>query len=260
MVTNGITYGASQLTSESVSYTKNGQIITVKKALDDLINMSLTKIDDLEEQVNNYKKLTVYLYDKVDIGDYVAYDAGEWKEDKEKPKLQGEFGGYTKGKSKNESVACWEETAPKYNGWRVLSKDDATRTVTLVHAGAPECYYHSGSDSSYPKASVDALNERGNQYVNDAYATKGRSLNKEDVENFEISNSLRKTDTRYWLATDFGSYFVYHIFADGSLINSGRDSQGGFRPVVELKPGILTTGQGPDKVGNKDAWTLVAQD
>ncbi len=257
MVTNGITYGASQLTSDGVSYQKkDGKLTTVKSALDELINTSLTKIDKLEKQVSDYKKLTIYLADNVKEGDYVAYDAGDWETSTKKPTEQGQFGGYTSGKSKNESVACWEKTAPKYNGWRVLSKDDTTKTVTIVHAGQPECYYHLYSINEYSDASVNLLNGRGSQYVNNSYAISGRSMNKVDAEKISETDNLRKMDARYWLATTYSVSTLWFMKENGIISHDGQLGYAyGFRPVVVLKSNILTTGQGQDMFGNK-AWIL----
>ncbi len=258
MVTNGITYGASQLTSESVSYIKNGETITVKKALDDLINTSLTEIDKLKEKVSDYEEQVHFLSDVAKVGDYVAYDAGTWNESKSKPKAQGEFGGYTSDTNRGESVVCRESQAPSLQGWRVLEIDQNTKTVTLVHAGQPECYYHSGNSSTDQKASIDNLNSRGNQYVNKAYATSGRSMTKEDTDKINSSSDLRKINTTYWLANAWESTYLWSIYSNGN-INSGYSGAYvfGFRPVVVLKSKILTTGKGKDQVGNNDAWLLV---
>ncbi len=70
VVTNGITYGVSQYTSDSVSYTRNGETKSVKEALDDLIvkvdkksgNFNITLAQrtigiDYTESVSTYKSI-----------------------------------------------------------------------------------------------------------------------------------------------------------------------------------------------------------
>ncbi len=253
MVTNGITYGASQLTSDGVSYTKNGETITVKKALDELINTSLTEIDSLKEHAKVYKYAE--LYDAVKVGDYVDYDAGEWTESSGMPTKQGEFGGYKSGQSKNESVACYEGTAPTYKGWRVLKKEAGK--VYLVHAGQPECYFHALGQSN---ASMQLLQEHTGVYVDSKYATSDHIMTKDEAEKItgdtsDTSDDLRKTGANYWLATAYNTNGLWSVYAYGSI--NGRNSYAfGLRPVVELKKGILTTGKGTDKVGNVNAWII----
>ncbi len=255
MVTNGITYGASQLASESVSYTKDGKLTTVKSALDDLINTSLTKIDKLEKQVADYKSLTIYLADNAKVGDYVAYDAGTWGESTSKPKEQGQFGGNAAHTNKGYSVSCLHTTT--LNGWRVLKNDG--KTVTLVHAGIPECYFHTWGHSL---ESIEALNNRTQQYMN-KYADSAHAMTKEEVESINYAgNTLLTTGYDvYFLASAYDNNALYRAAGLDAGIegNIGYDYDGyacGFRPVIELKPNIKTTGRGTDQVGNTNAWIL----
>ena len=248
VVTNGITYGASQLTSDGVSYQKNGETITVTKALDDLINTSLTKIDELEAKAKIYRYAE--LVDVVEIGDYVNYDAGKWSTSKTKPESQGQFGGYNANTSKNASVACYEETAPKYQGWRVLSKDTNSRTVTIIHAGQPECYYHA---SGYSDASVELLNKEAEQYMN-TYAKSARSSIGDDINSLG-GNDLRNIGSEYWLASKNGQYHLYMVRASGGEAWSHTAAMG-FRPVIVLKSETLTNGKIKDQFNN-DAWKLI---
>ena len=243
VITNGITYGASQLTSESVSYTKDGQVITVKKALDELITKS-SKVDELEEHVKVYKYAD--LSDVAKVGDYVAYDAGEWKESAETPTTQGRFGGYKINTSKNSSVSCDESS------------------TTIVHAGQPECYFHGLINDNCKEESVEALNARAQStYIDGKYAASAHAMTKDEVEtNTTASDNLRKTGVNYyWLATpvDSSRNGLWVVRIDGGVFDGGYNQSHGFRPVIVLKSGILTTGQKPDKVGNDKAWTLVLQ-
>ena len=259
MFMSGITYGADQLTSEGVSYTKAGNVITVKKALDELINTSLAKIDELEEHAKVYKY--AYLADVVKVGDYVAYDAGEWTSDVPIPTEYGTFGGYSKGKNKGESVACRESQAPNFQGWRVLKVDQNSKTVTLVHAGQPECYYHAYGGLS--DESIKKLNNQSQNYLNFNYAQSAHAMNYEealDITKNEdaTDDDLRTTGVRYWLSTKASSGIgFWGVDTNGRLDFNNFQYVNGFRPVIELKSGMLTTGQEPDKVGNQNAWTLV---
>ncbi len=271
ILTNVVTYGASELTSDGVSYTKDGKLTTVKQALDDLITKS-SKVDDLEKQIADYKKLTIYLADNVKVGDYVAYDAGSWDKATANPSSYGNFGGNAANTNKGKDVLCYpgQNEATLLNGWRVLEINQNTKTVTLVHAGTPECYYHSGSSSSEQSTSINNLNGRGSQYVNQTYATKGRSITKEDVDKIDITSDLRSHGVRYWLASAYNapSANLWYVYIDGRTLSScvpWSEETGcattsgsywfGFRPVVELKANIKTTGKGTDMFGNP-AWIL----
>ncbi len=262
----GVSYGANQLSSESVSYIRDGETKTVKQALDDLIGKS-SKVDDLEKKVTDYEKTVHYLADKVKVGDYVAYDAGTWDKTIDKPTKHGEFGGYSINTSKNSSVEwCYRESdKTTLKGWRVLTVDKATKTVTIIHAGQSECYYH----GTTPSDSVTKLNERAqNTYVDSKYASSAHALNYNEARaitgnTLATDNTLRTTGSQYWVAgydNDFDGVYLNGVIADGSLYSHlGINNKFGFRPVVVLKSGILTTGQGPDKVGNDKAWQLIPQ-
>ncbi len=261
IIMGGASYALNEIQSSSVSYKKkDGTITTVKQALDDLINTSLSRIDELDEKVTDYEKGIHYLADVVKVGEYVAYDAGEWNETKEKPKSQGEFGGYTDGQSKNDSVEwCYSNShTTSLKGWRVLSKNETTKTVTIIHAGQPECYYH----GTNPTESITKLNDRAkNQYLNQIYAESAHAMNYGDAyaitgDGGATSETLRNTGSLYWLTNSGYPTGLYYVWYDGS-IHSDETNSFGFRPVIELKAKILTTGQGSDKVGNNKAWQLV---
>ncbi len=192
----------------------------------------------------------VYLADSaIAVGDYVAYDAGTWSSTVGKPTSHGNFGGYTSGKSKNESVSC-DNSSTTLKGWRVLSIDKSSKKVTIVHAGQPECYYH----GTNPSDSISKLNTRAYEQYKNTFAESGRSISKTDVDALGSTDTLRKTSTYYWLATAFGSTYLYYVGTDGS-IGSYYNSVYGFRPVIVLKSSVLTTGKGTDSYGNS-AWKL----
>ncbi len=262
----GVSRGLDEYTSAGVSYTgKDGTTVSVKQALDDLITKS-SKIDtlekqvsDYEKQVSEYKKLTIYLADQVKVGDYVAYDAGNWSITADKPTEQGKFGGYTKNQSKNKSVACYESSAPSYNGWRVLTVNKTTHDVTIVHAGQPECYYHKYGNG---EASAQLLQGHTNVYVNTTYAQSDHIMTKDEAEKItgntnSTEDTLRKTGAYYWLATAYSNNTLWDVRNTGVMYNSSGGGSWGIRPVVVLKSGVLTTGQGKDSFGNT-AWQLVA--
>ncbi len=198
--------------------------------------------------------VNAYLSDVVNIGDYVAYDANNWTVSADKPSIHGNFGGYTLGNSKNMSVACKEDLAPSLKGWRVLKKDTSTKTVTLIHAGQPECYYYQG-DSTNETLSIEALNNRAKEYVVSTYATSGRAIKSEDIDSIASPSDLKNIGSEYYSA-DITAGRTYYMAYNGSSSGVGTGLRG-YRPLIELKANIITTGKGQDKVGNQNAWTLV---
>ena len=252
----GVSYAVGSFTSESVSYTRNGQTMNVKQALDDLIGKAV-KVDDLEEKAKVYKY--AYLADVVKEGDFVNYNAGTWDKTLGKPTEQGQFGGYKANTSKNTSVACYKDALSKYQGRRVLETNTSTKTVTIIHAGQPECYYHSIKEDSYPSESIRLLNERANQYKN-SYAISARSITKEDVEKLAGTNDLRQTNTLYWLANESNEYasdnrLLYLNPTGNTVILPHGELAFGIRPIIVLKSSVLTTGKGIDEFG-QEAWIL----
>ncbi len=106
---------------------------------------------------------------KVKVGDFVNYSAGNWTAaDMTKIKNSGakiaannstslpnknfEFGGFTEGSSKDGNATPYnssyayvtdKSTGSAVTGWRVFDVDGDN--VTLISAGCPEDYYHSGN-------------------------------------------------------------------------------------------------------------------
>ena len=196
-------------------------------------------------------KVNDYLANVANVGDYVAYDAGEWSEAAAQPTEQGKFGGNEANKNKGNSVTC-DGLTPTLKGWRVLSIDTANKKVTLVHAGQPECYYQF---YGHAEESKKLLDERAtNEYTND-YAASAHAMTQAEAE---IDKDLRTTGTQYWLATPYNDDALYYVNHDGNIDYHYSDSYG-FRPVIELKSNVLTSGQGKDMFDQK-AWILVAQD
>ncbi len=257
MVTNSITYGVTNLQSESVSYTRNGQTKSVKETLDELITKS-SKVDDLERKVTDYEQTVHYLADKVNVGDYVAYDAGTWKNSSKLPTSHGNFGGYEAGTSKNESVSVCGSGSTNLKGWRVLKI--VNKQVYLVHAGQPECYYYGVGEDS--ESSIKMLNDEAAKEYKNSYADSAHAMTQ--AEAYDITKSidgtdetLRTTGDYYWVATKGSSISLWYVNKDGYIFYNDHDTlRFGFRPVIVLKSTVLTTGQGSDGLGHSNAWKL----
>jgi len=164
---------------------------------------------------------------------------------------KGAFGGYTSGTNKSMSVACYNGLKGQYSGWRVLSKtgSGASGTVTLIHAGVPECYYHA---SGFSDESVEKLNVHANsQYVNDIYAQSARSVTCDDLKTYDsnacvncqttIDNDLIKTGSWYWLDIKYDNNLIWHVNNNSNVCRGNYNYAFGFRPVVLLKVKILKT-------------------
>ena len=106
---------------------------------------------------------------KVKVGDFVNYSAGTWNEadmtkiknsgakiaannSTNKPSQAFQFGGFTVGSSKDGNATPYnssyayvtdKSTGSAVTGWRVFDVDGDN--VTLISAGCPEDYYHSGN-------------------------------------------------------------------------------------------------------------------
>ena len=167
------------------------------------------------------------LAEMVDIGDYVAYNVSP------------------------NSVSC-EGYSTSLKGWRVLSKNG--KTVTIIHAGQPECYYHDTDTSS----SIRALNNLAQKYINNAYAESAHAMNYGEADAIAQSSDLRTIGTRYFLANAYDNSALWYMKESGSTYQwYSYEHSYGFRPVVILKPNIKTTGKVKDVVG-QDAWSLIA--
>ena len=78
----------------------------------------------------------------------------------------------------------------------------------------------------------------------------------EELKIIQEDTDLRIIGTNYWLASNDNSRNLYTVDIDGSLSRSASSHARGYRPVVELKAKILTTGEGQNEFGQK-AWELV---
>lgn len=182
------------------------------------------------------------LASKVKVGDKVRYDAGNWDKTAAVPTKNEEFGGYTSGQSKNNSVKCWSKQEPgtPANGWVVLSVSGGK--VTLVHAGTPECYLHASNSNN----SINKINARASAYINSKYAESARILNCGDpgvncTSNATLS-SPHLTNTHYYLPTAKSSSVLWGVSYKGTVAGYSQRALG-IRPVVVLKSDVKTTGQ-----------------
>ncbi len=181
-----------------------------------------------------------YLVDVVQVGDYVAYDAGTWTGNEP----TGSFGQYEIGSSKNHSQTC-DGSINQNSGWRVLSKSGsgATGIVTLVHAGTPECYQHDQSEIS-----ISNLNDRAaNYYLNATYASNARNINCADIQTYQpnacifdiatVEEDIFNAGSTYWFADMHGDAPMW-LMSENNVTSAATRSSG-IRPVIELKTGIL---------------------
>ena len=142
--------------------------------------------------------------DGLHIGDFVNYDAGTWTEEEinsiqtglktslvtannstSKPSTAFQFGGFTAGSSRNGNATPNDtsynyvkdkETGEAITGWRVF--DVEGDTVTLISAGNPEDYYHSGN-TNYAYIS---------EYILTGNINSSWSNGTEEAENYQKRN------------------------------------------------------------------------
>ena len=191
-------------------------------------------------------KMPTLLSQSVKIGDYVAYDAGTWSTTAAVPTTNGNFGGYTSGSSKNSSVKCRNEDTTTASGWKVLSISG--NTVTIIHAGIPECYYHAATNAT---TAVSTLNNRARTTYMNSFASDARMLSYND---YNSNTSIQNIGSHYYIATAKDSTTLYYVSYTGRL-SGGSARANGVRPVVVLKSNVKTTGK-----NSNGAWILVLDD
>ena len=246
------------------------------------------------------------LYEGVKIGDYVDYDAGVWTQEdldkitsstgnptlhstvndtitgnQEEPTIQGEFGDFEIGQSRNKNVKHVSNDST--NGWRVWDIDSNTGVVTLVSAGIPKSFYDGVNTG---QKSVNILKNRDctmyvNKFATDAHILTGEeytawynkrfSTNYTLVENPKNSTMIRSFSlserddmlcigVRYYLAT-LGHYSQYFIYSAGPNSFSSHDnviigSSNGIRIIVSLSSAVLLESDtGDGTVSNP--WKIV---
>ena len=177
------------------------------------------------------------------------------------------FGGYTAGNSKNTtSLNCETKTTGTTAGWRILSI--AGNTVTLIHGGTPECYYHPAvtgqpnfaynSQRILTSITTGTLNNGYTSaprdwsgYVNTTYATTATAFTKGMLDSYmgstvgygtTITDSLIKIGTTYYLGSPASSTALFGISGSG-YITGYSYRVFGIRPVVTLKTTVKANGK-----------------
>ena len=230
---------------DTLKVTMGGQEVAVDKETG-VINIE--KVTGDIEITTTAKKVET-LYSKVSVGDWVNYDAGDWSDADSSiltsslPSSQGQFSILT-STSKNASITPYASFKNTYSGgWRVLSIDSSTETVTLVHAGTPASYYHR---AGYSSESITNLNNFCSKYYGASMSrpmvSSARSVAYTDYStgNLDSTTGLITTGSYYYLATAHNSS-LYYVSNFGSM--GGHVNKLGVRPVVSLKSGVKTTGK-----------------
>ena len=202
------------------------------------------------------------LSDKVNVGDYVDYDAGYWNEEKEVPNewSQFTFGGYKIDTSRNNGVNC-NYNAEENKGWRVFSIEEDK--VTLIQSGISMCYYHgygnlSNDTSLNILSNLDETNNY-NGFLDDEFSESVKILSKEDIDKYtgtdssyqRIRESLINVGIPYWLASKDKEYYMWYV-TEGGTVATDHVGTYGVRVLITLKKNVKTTGF--DKEG---IWKLV---
>lgn len=222
----------------------------------------------------------------VEVGDFVNYDAGTWTEEDfikitnsignptvnkstNLPTIQGEFGGFTVGESKNTNSTSFSLDSkvwtPDYSGWRVWDIDKDTGKVTLISAGHTETYYHQSEQS---EASILILRNRDcSMYENEFAETKSAHIltgqeavtwyNEQFgtdytiVDNGEYNSTfydatftmeepidVLENGSYYWLASPYNSSGLYRVDPAYREVYSVSSRAYGIRVLVTLKSDV----------------------
>ena len=227
--------------SINIAFGNNGIFTQAQKAAGDTAAAVDYEANELGKLMENFVKNSIgdmetpteeyYLVDQVEVGDYVAYDAGTWSSTVGNPSSSGSFGSYTAGTNKGTSVLTSNSNsciAPT-NGWRVFSKSGsgATGVVTLISAGCPAQVYYSFNSGDSVNEMITALNNFANtNFVNSTYSTSARNATYEDINPLDnTSGGLRNINSYYWLASARGSdgnYYLPCVLRDGSTAQPRR--------------------------------------
>lgn len=193
--------------------------------------------------VNLNVQIPTLLSSNVKVGDYVAYDAGTWGSSAAIPTTNKNFGGYESGKSKNSSVKCRNEDTSTASGWRVLSVNGST--VTIIHAGISECYYH---DVTSADEAISTLNNRARTTYMNSFASDARMMTLND---YNSNTTFQNIGSHYYMATRKDNTTLYYVSYTGRL-SGGSARANGVRPIVVLKSNVTTTGK-----NSNGAWVLI---
>lgn len=190
------------------------------------------------------------LASQVQVGDFVNYDAGEWTETVEATKINGTFGGYAKGQSKNRGIYGGSQYT---GGWQVLKIQD--NIVEIIHANCPARYFRQNSYSQ--STSVTHLNEFcKNHFLNNQFASDARST--EYTKDYSIlsNSSMLNGLTYFWFATTGGNNLWAWCTERATDTAGSSYSPWYVRPVVVLKPEVKTNGKADNGYG-QSGWVLI---
>ncbi len=201
------------------------------------------------------------LYDVVDIGDCVHYDAGTWsEEDIEELKKLGiyskklneddyVFGGFSAGREKVSA------------GWRVFRKT-INRTVVLISSNVCEKF---SFECDVEVAKEVFSKRKWDMYVDNNFATKAYPLslaqlnmalgNESIIEFNSRYEDLVINATDYWLCDTYKEPSEMCLIDKQGYLQSTYFSYLGIRVMVELKANVLTSGKSPIR-----GWRLVLKD
>lgn len=181
------------------------------------------------------------LVNKVSVGDYVAYDAGNWTETRSEKAEDGYYWGMKSGTSKQTGVRCNSADSSTRSGWIVLGKTNGQ--VLLIHAGTPECIYHGRVSTSKV---INTMTSEAQKYVNTKYANGWTALSCNtpgfDCNKSSYSGNVFVSGTAYWVAQNGANNTLNAINPSGKKESYALRSVG-LRPVIQLKADVMTTGK-----------------
>ncbi len=187
---------------------------------------------------------------KVKVGDYVAYNPGNWNENRpSEQKQDGYYWGMKSGQSKSTGVKCDSNDVSTRNGWMVMNVYDGK--VVLISAGTPECIYH---DRVAAQNVVNVMYNEAKKYIDGKYAI-GSTILSCNVRGFDCNansysnNPVFVTGTHYWVAQIGSNNMLNNISSSGAKQGQTLRSYG-LRPIIELNPSTMTSGK------NGNAWVL----
>lgn len=265
--------GGSTRVSPKIPFpvTENGSYDFVINGMVD--NKTYTKIYSIT--VNQFK---VPKMEETSIGAFIDYDAGTWKKEEiqslmDKGLYAGgyynttnhyQFSGFQEGTDKNKSTnpLDWENRKSDYDGgWRILSFNE-DKTVNIIHAGAPEVYFHpSETNAAFQTEYILSGGMRQTNYntyqprdwsmYENEYAIEGSAhcatfyeiKNIPDIpENFVNGyNTLKKIGAYYWTASFADHGYLFSIDFTGNQYATWGITLG-IRPIITLKSNIQITG------------------
>lgn len=201
--------------------------------------MAIDNAGNIKEAVNKDEKVTTGLQ----VGDYVNYNAGIWtSEDISKiissegctgingetnddiignqkaPNIQGQFGGFEIGDSKDISSKIQKGNRPVTDGWRVWDINENDGTITLISAGNPELYSHKAEIGNADKSTEIFKQRDCSMYVNN-YATSAKLLTGELLANWWNKNY--KTNYSYADDIRMSGYYNNRKYLHFDVLDNG---------------------------------------